>query len=519
MKAMRILMLAVVLICSAVTNAISATKTASEQLFDRANTKYYSENYPEALDIYTKALEAASKEGNDSIYIRCTGYIGNIYDVFSDYNSCLFYYLKGYAAAKRVGNDMLRASFLTNIVTCYTRLGNVEQAKAYYKMLGAIPSGRLDKQNNYFVIYGKARILAAEHSYDAALCEHRKAMAFARHNNMDSIYVLYQLSEIGNLYVRMGKDREALAVGDACVAMSKVVGSRELMVNAYKMLADAYTQMQLADSARCYREKYFDLNDSVYNISKFYNARFKLSEYENREHERQVSRLNERIMLQVYAIVAVAFFLVLIAVFSYIIYRKNRHLTQTQRLLIERNKDLEARERQNRQLLQQYLEQMGKNGMGNTVAVGGKDTDAPTEPLENAALCRDADQKALTSEEHDDMLEKQLLSLINDAMSDIKVISNPDFSLQMLADMVGSNTNYVSRVINNSYQKNFKTLLNERRIREACHKLSDRKQYAGYTMQVIYEEVGYKNASSFIRAFKKIYNMTPSEFQRLSDGE
>ena len=115
-----------------------------------------------------------------------------------------------------------------------------------------------------------------------------------------------------------------------------------------------------------------------------------------------------------------------------------------------------------------------------------------------------------------DNLEKQLLNKINDVMEDMSVISNPDFCLQMLADMVQSNTNYVSRVINNSYNKNFKTLLNERRIREACHKLSDTENYVGYTMQVIYEEVGYKNASSFIRAFKKVYNMTPSEYQKLA---
>ena len=52
--------------------------------------------------------------------------------------------------------------------------------------------------------------------------------------------------------------------------------------------------------------------------------------------------------------------------------------------------------------------------------------------------------------------------------------------------------------------------------RVSGHKLSDTENYVGYTMQVIYEEVGYKNASSFIRAFKKVYNMTPSEYQKLA---
>ena len=88
-------------------------------------------------------------------------------------------------------------------------------------------------------------------------------------------------------------------------------------------------------------------------------------------------------------------------------------------------------------------------------------------------------------------------------------------NLQTLAEIVESNTTYVSHVINANYNKNFKTLLNELRIREACHKLADRDHYANYTMQAIYLEVGYKNAASFIRAFKKVYGMTPSEYQRL----
>ena len=34
------------------------------------------------------------------------------------------------------------------------------------------------------------------------------------------------------------------------------------------------------------------------------------------------------------------------------------------------------------------------------------------------------------------------------------------------------------------------------------------------TIQAIYEEVGYRNAVSFIRAFKKVNGMTPSEYQQ-----
>ena len=42
----------------------------------------------------------------------------------------------------------------------------------------------------------------------------------------------------------------------------------------------------------------------------------------------------------------------------------------------------------------------------------------------------------------------------------------------------------------------------------------DTEHYGNVTMQAIYEEVGYTNNVSFIRAFKKVNGMTPSEYQR-----
>lgn len=83
-----------------------------------------------------------------------------------------------------------------------------------------------------------------------------------------------------------------------------------------------------------------------------------------------------------------------------------------------------------------------------------------------------------------------------------------------LAEAVGSNTKYVSQVINEYYNKNFKTLLNEYRLREATRRLNDQEHYGNMTIQAIYEEVGYSNAVSFIRAFKRMYGITPSEYQK-----
>lgn len=391
-------------------------------------------------------------------------------------------------------------------MTEYARLGNAKEAKKYFALCEKLPQDEFSDYQKYFFIYNRARVFAVSGQYAEAIDEHRRAMRFAQNHNMGPILQLYQKSEIGNIYTSWGKPKEAITMGRECVHDAKKTGSGEMLVNAYKMLADAFRLENKPDSVEKYRKLYFLLNDSVYNTKQFYEAQSKLNDYEEREQQYQISLLNQRILMQKYVTVSIIVFLLLVPIFSYVLYKKNRNLTKTQRLLIDRNKDMERREQQNRTLLKQYLEQIDKNTHGNE-----KQNEEKREEK------RDEEQENNCSSQHSDDIDKHLLSLINDAMNDTSVISNPDFSLQMLAEMVESNMSYVSRIINNSYQKSFKTLLNERRIQEACHKLTDRQHYGSYTMQVIYEEVGYKSASSFIRAFKRIYNMTPSEYQKVAD--
>ena len=75
---------------------------------------------------------------------------------------------------------------------------------------------------------------------------------------------------------------------------------------------------------------------------------------------------------------------------------------------------------------------------------------------------------------------------------------------------------YVSAVVNQVYQKNFKILLNEYRVREACRRLQDEEHYGNMTIQAIAETVGYHNVNNFIVAFKRVMGMPPSKYKQLA---
>lgn len=95
-------------------------------------------------------------------------------------------------------------------------------------------------------------------------------------------------------------------------------------------------------------------------------------------------------------------------------------------------------------------------------------------------------------------------------------IFSTEFSLNRLAELVGSNYKHVSQVINETGGQNFSSMLSEYRIKEACRRLTDQENYSSYTIEAVAESVGFKSRSNFVNTFKRITGITPSQFQRMA---
>lgn len=93
-----------------------------------------------------------------------------------------------------------------------------------------------------------------------------------------------------------------------------------------------------------------------------------------------------------------------------------------------------------------------------------------------------------------------------------KNYQNPDLSLELVADELGINKSYLSRIINNELQKSFTDYVNEMRVEEAKSYLSH-PDFKQYTLLAIGLEAGFNSKSVFNSSFKKYTGMTPSEFR------
>ncbi len=465
---------------------------------DKADACYQAGNFSDALDYYTQALDIAKQESNDKVYYACLGNIGNIYSEMGDYKRGLHYYLLGYDAAKRAGDQEGQWRFTTCLVGSYCLLKDIDNARVFMREQNKLPMSDVTIKKYYF-LQNQALVAESEGNIAMATYYNKEALDYAADKQLPVQYSVDRLVSLGHLCLTDKKPQEALGFLQAALDSVKAAKRADFEVKLYKDMAEAYKQLGQPDKAQELRNRYLQLSDSVFNREQFNLSNNKLFEYENEENQRHIDTLVERSYMQLAVIGVFALLIVALGWLYYSLRRKHRDLQQAQQLLVSKNEDLIKSRQTNKDLLEQ-------------ISPAATAESAATQQADETATPGDSAAEPMIGEEQ----KNRILSRILAVMEDIAVISDNNFSLNVLAERVGSNTKYVSWVINDTFNKNFKTLLNEYRIKEACRRLSDHEHYGNMTIQAIYEELGYNSPGSFIQAFKRVNGMTPSMYQKLA---
>ncbi|MFC4269831.1 helix-turn-helix domain-containing protein [Polaribacter marinivivus] len=87
-----------------------------------------------------------------------------------------------------------------------------------------------------------------------------------------------------------------------------------------------------------------------------------------------------------------------------------------------------------------------------------------------------------------------------------------NFTINVLAKKLGTNTSYLSYIFNQNYNQSFKQFITKLRIDYLIIILNEDTKYKNYTIKALAEEIGYTNASAFSRAFKKYMGINPSDY-------
>ncbi|OYU82349.1 MAG: hypothetical protein CFE23_01120 [Flavobacterium sp. BFFFF1] len=244
--------------------------------------------------------------------------------------------------------------------------------------------------------------------------------------------------------------------------------NNENMYNMYKSLNDAEKALHYKDLSYKYERlcDAKDRRDKINELEWFYKSK-------EIKHDLYVKKI-ENIVLIIFAGV------LLISFFGYWVFNVGRKRRQHQK----------------------YLELMNKLNEKNAVV-----TPENTGGLINPDYEADDNTKITVEEE---VIEKIVNGLKK--MEKKHDFLKPDFRLAYVAKKINTNTTYLSSYFNNYKKQTFSEYTQELRINYVLAKIKEDPIFRKYTLQAIAEEIGYREAATFVRIFKKYTGISPSFF-------
>lgn len=109
-------------------------------------------------------------------------------------------------------------------------------------------------------------------------------------------------------------------------------------------------------------------------------------------------------------------------------------------------------------------------------------------------------------------------SMLTNIMEEEKPYLNPKLTLAELAEMMGTNTHTLSKVINDGFEQNFFDYVNAYRVK-AFKELIGKGAYKNQTLLGVALEVGFNSKTAFNRSFKKLTDMTPGKYLKSVEEE
>ena len=454
---------------------------------------YFGEgNYNQSLDASIKGIKIIeSSDHNPDLLSNLYLNAGNIYSVFEDHEKGFIYYNEGLKYVRQIKNVELESFFLNNLTAmcCYTK--DIPQAKIYNNMAKSLQMKDTIKQLYYYSL-NNGFITLAEDKLQQAILHYKTSIEYALKPGMSPKFLAASYSEIYKIYEETDELDSAIYYLEKYRELAEKEQYTYMQVDSYKTLSRLYNKTNQRDKALTYQEKYVLLADSMMNNREFNRIKNKQLAYEKDKSNSYINELTTTISAQKIILTIILVFLIILVTLSVLLLKQKRKLQLAYHDIFERNKELINIEEKYLKANKTILELKEKN-------IGHEEQNKTT---------------GLKDEQRSELLLK-----INQVMENTTHYCNPDFSLAELASLIESNTKYVSQIINETYGINFRTFINEYRIKLSRKRLIDTEKYGNYTIKAIAESVGFKSQSNFILSFKKTTGITPSLYQNMAQKE
>ena len=442
--------------------------------------------YAKALDFLTQGVEYCEENGFRDLLPGFYNNIGCVYSALNDFTLSISCFEKGQDISRELGDTYNEKILLMNLA-CHCSHENIkDKAVKYNSQLDSL-YGAKDPSIKFYLYLNEGWIYYKDSCYVRSADRTRKALDYAERIGIAPYGRAVVCETLGNVYLNMPDKRDsAYYYLMESYRMASEHGLLGNLRNILRVLAQCHEQDGHDREALQYKIKYWQLSDSLLGSDSFNQTKSRhfLNEIEenyekirllNKEKQEKMEQIR-RFRIQIACVISVTVVLMAVVIIIAV---------------------------QRRKLYNAYKELFNRN-------IETLKAETPQEKPDNAEETPAASYEM--SSEQRQLIRDRLESI----MAHSTEIYDCDFSLMRLAELAGTNHHYLSQVINETYGKNFRALLNEYRIKEAQRRLLDENDYGNYTIKAIAESVGYKSHSSFVALFRKATGLTPSVYQQLA---
>lgn len=429
-------------------------------------------DYKQCLDWMMQSSRHFAKAGRAKSVAINEKMIGRCYMLIENYPEAISHFKKAEAELLICPDELELFYVYINVLDYDLKLGHINEARRYAALAEAIGEKFTDDNLSVLISNNLGEIALAENKYDEAIRNFHQALAYCQKVKAPRSEVVANIG-LSKAFDRQGRLAEAGGYAQNALVLAKASGQNPLCLMASQNLANFYTSSDkisaftYLDMANHYRDSAKIASSDVYQA--FCKVKTELDE--SKANLELLKRKRQNGFLMFLGFVGL---ITLTAYYGFRQYFSNYYKFPLQTGLA--NSEVE-------------LPVPAKNQVKPCIANGLKISD---------------EKIALLTQELARVMEKE------------KVYCNPELSLNLLAEKINTNREYLSQVINNVIGKNFIDYINEYRIEDAKLILAEQITQKTRILNIaaIANSVGFKNTSTFNPVFKKATGYTPSDYKK-----
>lgn len=310
----------------------------------------------------------------------------------------------------------------------------------------------------------------------------RKAMKDKQAAQTSSI--VYAHLGYARVLIKQKKYEEAILMLKQGIAISYARANAIHRNELYENLSACYEQLHQYHEALDYYKVFRLENDSLFNKDKERDLSEMRFKYDSERQENlikqgklDVMEKEQRIQQQTFILIIIV---VVLGLLYYLYVRKNKLYLS----IVKQNQEAIKRETELNRRIKELEE---------------KDAPSPTAPEKYAA-------SSLTDEK-----SMELFRTLERIMTDEKIYKDNSINKDKVAELLGTNRTYLSRIINEQAKLSFTHYVNRFRIDEAIRLLSDPENHT--PLKALSAELGFNSISTFYNLFQTKVGMTPSQYR------